>query len=165
MGFHSDLKFGKIYEEKALELFYYDTVEKPKGRFKPYDFKLTRNGIVTNIEIKADRLAYRTGNLAIEYMCSGKQSGITSTEADIWVIFLVDKKGDDRVFIFPIDELRLMAKKCRSVNGGDNWKSSMYLLPVSECSKYELIKNEDEEDEEDEEVIGLEGLVSKCSID
>jgi hypothetical protein len=136
MGFNNDLKFGQKYEKLSLEYFEYKKVDFPKGKFKPYDFILDDN---IKVEVKSDRLGYKTGNIAIEYYCGDKESGITSTEANYWMYFIIYPDKVD-CYKFPISDLRELIKDCRKVRGGDGWRSHMRLLPISKCSDYLTVK-------------------------
>jgi len=59
------------------------------------------------VEVKTDRLAHSTGNLAIEYKCRGKWSGISTTQADWWA-FKIKRGGDDGLSEFvlvPLEDI------------------------------------------------------------
>lgn len=126
--FYQDLEFGKKFELECLKFFKYEKVEIKKGNFKGYDILLDDK---LKVEVKAEKLAYITGNLAIEYECSGVGSGINSTECDFWVHFVVNPKNyaDYKVYQFKIDDLKKLVLQCRSVSGGDGNRAKMYLLP------------------------------------
>jgi len=136
MCFIEDLKFGNSYEKKALEYLKYSNVEFSKGCFKPYDFIIDGK---TKYEVKSDRLGYKTGNLAIEYSCNDKPSGISTTEADYWMYFIISNNKID-CYKIPVTDLYNLIKDCRKVKGGDGYKSKMVLLPISKCQKYLLSK-------------------------
>ena len=135
MGFDEDLKFGHKYEKKSLKYLDFDDYEFKKGYFKEYDLLIKKNNKITKIEIKCDRLSYKTGNLAIEYRCNDKDSGLSSTKADYWMYFII-KPNDETCYKIPVDDLRKLVKNCRSVRGGDGYNSELYLLKVKECEKY-----------------------------
>ena len=60
--FDIDLSYGQIREDKVKEMFENKT-----------------------IEVKSERSWWRkTGNIAIEYECYGKPSGINATNSDYW---------------------------------------------------------------------------------
>jgi hypothetical protein len=127
---------GNAFERKAAELFDYDTVEFMKGRFKEYDFVLTKNEQRVHVEVKSDNLTQRTGNLCIEFECNKKPSGITATTADYWVYYVVNKNAEDDAYLFPIADLREMAPKYRAISGGDGYRARMYLMPRTKAIKY-----------------------------
>lgn len=54
-----------------------------------------------NYELKTDRLSHKTGNVFVEFMSRGKESGIKTSKADIWIFRIVDKK-DKHLFSIEI---------------------------------------------------------------
>ena len=132
--FITDLKLGQEYELKALQLFDYKSYEQSKGNFKKYDLKLiTKDDTIILVEVKCDRLAERTGNIAIEYMCNNKYSGIKTTDADYYVYFII---GTDTVYKIPTLELLDICMDCKIVSGGDRMRSKMYLVPMNQLDRY-----------------------------
>ena len=148
MPFTEDLKLGNKYEKKALDYIKYDEYEIKKGCFKEYDLITTYRDKQTYYEVKCDRLAHRTGNIAIEYECNKKPSGITSSTADFWIYFIINKKNHtyntrlskDEVYIIPKSYIKEIMTKFRSVSGGDGWRSKMYLIPKKEFKRYLYLK-------------------------
>lgn len=141
MGFKQDLAFGKKYEILSTCFTDYDRVVlAPEKKFKAFDYYTVKNNKRVAFEVKADKLAYRTGNLPIEFQCNNKPSGLTATKADYWIIFAVDANGKYEVYKFPVNELKelVLKENCRKVNGGDGWRARMYLLKKSKCSKYKI---------------------------
>jgi hypothetical protein len=132
-SFREDLKFGEKYQKRLLEIIEWEESEMSKGKFKPYDCWIVNSDKEkVYFEVKADRKTQSTGNIAIEFECSGEPSGITTTQADYWAYFI---HGTKDYFLIPTDELRarIAAKKyTKEVNGGDGWRSRMYLFPGSE---------------------------------
>ena len=113
-NFDIDLDFGKVGEKKIEQLFEGD------GR----------------IEVKTERDIWkRTDNIAVEIRCRGKLSGISTTDAKMWIHMLKDGGGG---FIFPVDELRKKIKKrqengtLKLVMGGDDNAAQLALLPIKE---------------------------------
>ena len=119
--FDLDLSYGKVREQRVADML--------------QDAK---------IEVKSERgMWMRTGNIAIEYQCYGKPSGIAATEADYWFhnLCVVDKTFATLVFDVPslkkiIDNL----DDKRSVPGGDNNASRMYLLNLQKLFSTDVIK-------------------------
>lgn len=109
-------------------------------------------GKTVKFECKFDKMAARTGNMAIEHWNSKKDkpSGITATEADIWAVVL---DPDMQVFATSVESLRRYCKENtphKSVHGGDN-NSHMWLYktdrilediftPLSEVSPEKLVE-------------------------
>jgi len=114
--------------------------------------KLSENkwaGILETVEIKKDYRAWETGNIAVEYASYGHPSGIAKTEAKFVAYILVDQNQDDRIVFFIKTEILLaMCKKYKDVNGrdvsgGDNYGSSLILLPIEELvNKQFLFSNQ-----------------------
>ena len=113
--FDLDLKDGMIAEKQMLRLL---------GTCK--------------IEVKNDYFLDKTGNIAIEYRCWGKPSGISVTEADWYAIFLGNAKAEICVLI-KVEALKALARtffKNGSVKkGGDQDQSEFILVPWSEIIK------------------------------
>lgn len=136
--FKMNLNQGKKYEKIALEYLEYDTVEHIEGNFKEYDFIISKDNIKYKYEVKSDRQASITGNLAIEYEYNKKPSGISSSLADFWIYFIVYEDKEE-CYKIPSDELKEIIKNCRQVSGGDYNLSKMYLINKSKLKNY-LIK-------------------------
>jgi hypothetical protein len=94
------------------------------------------NGCLS-VEVKSDYLVDNSGNIAIEYSCNGKPSGIAATKAEYWWIFLSGKYYYDEVsIVIKTDRLKTIARYWYNmgsvVNGGDNNKAKMVLIPKQE---------------------------------
>lgn len=146
--FNRDKIQGDYYEKEALKYLKYDSYKITEGYFKEYDIITYRKeGIVEKIEVKSDRLSSRTGNLCIEYQYKGCNSGILSTEADYYFYFVLYCKDNNiyrnvikyDLYKIPVNELKELVKDCKSVYGGDNGYSKMYLLPKYKCKDYLFI--------------------------
>lgn len=136
MTFQSCLQRGLKYETEALKYFDVAEFNQSIGCVKEYDLEITHSdGKVTLVEVKADFLCQKTGNVALEWQCNGQPSGLTATFADVWVIFVVRGTQHD-CYIVPIHELTPIANRCRSVYGGDGGRAQMHLVPVDMLAKY-----------------------------
>lgn len=86
-----------------------------------------------SFEIKSDFMAHKTGNLAIEFQCRGKDSGIRKTGADYWVYKITEP---DLIIIFHTEKLRKFVEdnmdKYKVIMGGDDKSSKMMLIPIRE---------------------------------
>lgn len=134
--FSTDLKKGKIYENKALNYFKYDAVEEPSKEDRAYyDWKLTNKDEITYIEVKADFLGSKTGNFACEIEYNNEPSGISHTKANYYVIFVIGQMTEC-VYIVPTNQLREISKDCRLIKGGDGWKSKMHLVPLTKLREF-----------------------------
>ena len=107
--FDIDLQYGKVREKDVADML--------------QDKK---------IEVKSERDVWqKTGNIAIEYKSYGKPSGIDATTADYWFHNLCIGEETFATLVFNTDNLRRIIKnldKKKSVSGGDNNASRMYLL-------------------------------------
>lgn len=127
MGFDEDLPIGELAEElarKALEDYLGYPVRHDSK--KTHDLMTDRG---ERIEVKYDRKWQDTGNVAVEYKCRDKLSGLAVTKADWWVQVL----GAD-VYICRTEELKqhLKTHKYPQVTGGDDKKSDLILLPLQQ---------------------------------
>ncbi len=88
------------------------------------------------IEVKTDRIAHVTGNIAVEYRFRGRPSGISTTEADYWAFLLYDMTT---IIMVPTEKLKAIArdryKKDEITLGGDDNASEMILIPIEELIK------------------------------
>jgi hypothetical protein len=110
--FDVDLEFGQQWEKHIDEMF--------SGAKK--------------CEVKTERDTWsRTGNICIEIESYGKPSGLTSTEAEIWVHNLVKDNELCCSLMFNTDKLRKIMEdmKPRTVMGGDNNASKLYLVNIN----------------------------------
>jgi len=136
--FLNDLSFGKKYESilaSYLQPFYIN-INKIEGKFKDYDI-ICDNKI--KYEVKSDRLSIKTGNLAIEFMCNNKESGITSTQSDYYAYFIIKSPDDYDLYIIPTNDIKDKIKEKqykKIVKGGDAWRSQMYLFDLSIFKDY-----------------------------
>ena len=96
------------------------------------------------IEVKSERgMWQKTGNIAIEYQSYGKPSGIEATESDYWFHNLC--VGDETfcTLVFDTNSLKKIIKNLdskKSVSGGDNNASRMYLLNLQKLFSSDVIK-------------------------
>ena len=85
----------------------------------------------STLEVKRDFAVSKTGNLAIEFMCRDKPSGIITTVANWWALALSgDKFNDEVIVLIKTSRLKRLLEGIRTVFGGDGNKSEMFLLPV-----------------------------------
>jgi len=114
--FDVDLEFGQQWEKHIDELF---------------------SGAKT-AEIKTERDKWaETGNICIEIESYGKPSGLTSTEAEVWVHNLVKDNELCCSLMFKTDKLRKVMKEMEpfTVMGGDNNASKLYLVNIEKLLK------------------------------
>lgn len=106
-NFRYDLAVGKVAEEALGEIFENATVE-----------------------VKTDFKAKTTGNLFIEFKSRGKDSGISTSEADYWCF-----KIANLFLLIATDDLRVLIEPLKGTTaertGGDNNTSIGVLLPLN----------------------------------
>ena len=119
--FDIDLEYGKIRESQVLDMF-----ENAK------------------IEVKSERdIWQKSGNIAIEYECYGKPSGIKATESDYWFHNLCIGDETFATIVFDTKSLKRIISNLdskRSVSGGDHNAARMYLLNLQKLFSSDVIK-------------------------
>ena len=119
--FDIDLEYGTIREEKVAEM-------------------LTNK----KVEVKSERgMWMKTGNIAIEYESWSKPSGIRATESDYWFHNLCVGDNEFCTLVFKTDVLRTIVDKLdyfKTVSGGDNKASKMYLVNLQKLFSSDVIK-------------------------
>ena len=119
--FDIDLKYGTIREEKIAEM-------------------LTNK----KIEVKSERDMWRkSGNICIEYESWNKPSGIKATESDYWFHNLCIGDNEYCTLVFKTDVLRTIVNNLdyfKTVSGGDNKASKMYLVNLQKLFSKDVIK-------------------------
>ena len=96
------------------------------------------------IEVKSERgMWMKTGNIAIEYECYGKPSGINATESDYWFHNLCVEDEVFATLVFKTENLKKIISQLdyvKTVKGGDNWASKMYLLNLQKLFSSDVFK-------------------------
>ena len=119
--FDIDLEYGKVREKMVADML--------------QDKK---------IEVKSERDVWqKTGNIAIEYECYGKPSGINATESDYWFHNLCIGDETFATIVFDTESLKRIITNLdskRSVSGGDNNAARMYLLNLQKLFSSDVIK-------------------------
>ena len=119
--FDIDLAYGKVREDLVKEML--------------QDKK---------IEVNSERDVWkRTGNIAIEYQCYGKPSGINATEADYWFHNLCVGEDVYATLVFKTENLKKIIDSLErkvSVSGGDHNASRMYLVSLQKLFDVKTIK-------------------------
>ena len=119
--FDIDLEYGKVREKMVADML--------------QDKK---------IEVKSERDVWqKTGNIAIEYECYGKPSGINATESDYWFHNLCIGDETFATIVLDTESLKRIIANLdskRSVSGGDNTAARMYLLNLQKLFSSDVIK-------------------------
>lgn len=91
----------------------------------------TRRGDTITIEIKEDFLCKTTGNVAIEYECRGKPSGIHRTIADFIIYRIHEPDGKitlNSIMTYKLKEMIANNLYFTKVVGGDEGSNTMNFL-------------------------------------
>jgi hypothetical protein len=127
--FDLDLEYGTVREDKVAEML--------------QDKK---------IEVKSERSMWmKTGNIAIEYESWGKPSGIRATESDYWFHNLCVGDNEYCTLVFKTEVLRTIVDKLdkfKTVSGGDNNASKMFLINLQKLFSSDVIKAFKESEDE-----------------
>lgn len=105
-----------------------------------YDIKATNTeGKRVTFEIKEDFSCKKTGNVAVEFGCRGKPSGIETTQANYYVYKLHEPDGNINFYGTIVKELKKAIeeeKYFRTVSGGDKGSNSKnYLFDINDFKK------------------------------
>lgn len=106
-----------------------------EGKFSFFDYLVVskKTGAIIPVELKTDRLAFNTGNLAIEFKRDSVQgevieTGLSITKAKYWVYNVI---GGSQYWI-EVEKLKeyIAENNFRVVKGGDGFRTSMHLIPI-----------------------------------
>ena len=93
----------------------------------------------SKVEVKTDSIWKGSKNLAVEFRCRGKPSGISVSEAEYYAFILDANTYTEGILIIPIEKLLYLARKFYRMgkvkNGGDDNASEMVLIPITEFVK------------------------------
>jgi hypothetical protein len=136
-SFAKDLIIGQEIEKELAELL---SKRNPKSKIefntsstndikelRKYDFTLSNNSSIHKIEVKYDKKASQTNNVAIEVKC------VNHSEADLFAY----KIKNDFYFI-KTEKLKTLieSKQYRFVNACENGKNYIMLMSISEFEKH-----------------------------
>lgn len=132
--FKEDLEIGLKKEKEVCEMLetLFD-IKRSVGSDKDKDLEISGK-----VEIKYDRQAVKTGNIALEVRCRNQLSGLSTTKSKAWIICT-----DEGCWICPLKSLRHWAKEYATkindwdslTKGGDDGLSEFSLID------YRLIKS------------------------
>ena len=109
--FDIDLKYGQLREKQVHDIF-----------------------SNKKIEVKTERdWWHKTGNIALEYECNGRPSGIDATESDYWIQILAKGNKNHCMLVFEVSELKKIVKKYKDQYTkmvGDGNRSKCVILPI-----------------------------------
>tara|TARA_R100000656_G_scaffold64103_1_gene49185 strand:- start:117 stop:515 length:399 start_codon:yes stop_codon:yes gene_type:complete len=108
-SFLTDLPFGEKYERESKSIL---------------------EGKDVKVEVKADRLCQKTGNIYVETESRGKDSGIITTDADVWAFCLWKENRELQTYVYiPVKILKKLMTKYPKKVGGDNHTSKGHIIP------------------------------------
>jgi predicted AAA+ superfamily ATPase len=141
-NFFKDLKLGNSYENVLASYLmpFYKNINVIKEKCKYYDIICyTEDDKEESYEVKSDRLSIKTGNIAIEYKSRKKDSGILITKANFYAYYIIKNETEYDLYIIPTEEIKnkINSKEYkRTIKGGDNWSSEMYLFDLTVFKDY-----------------------------
>ena len=104
------------------------------------------------IEVKSERDIWAgTNNICIEYESWGKPSGIRATESDYWFHNLCVGDNEFCTLVFKTEVLKTIVNKLdyfKTVSGGDNNASKMFLINLQKLFSSDVIKAFEETEHE-----------------
>lgn len=107
----ADIKTGERLEQAVkdkLEKNGWHCVHVP-GKFKYWDFAISKGSMVSKVEVKYDRRSDETGNYAIE------KKWLDETIASLLIIGTLDE-----AYMIPVDDVRELVKGCYFRQMGDS---------------------------------------------
>lgn len=118
--FDIDLKYGQVREEQVKNIF--------AGK---------------KIEVKTERDWWaKTGNIALEYECNGKPSGITATKSNYLIHILATGNKNHCMLVFEVAKLKKIVKKYKkdfTRMVGDRNASKCVILPIKKLFEKDTI--------------------------
>jgi len=118
--FDIDLKYGQVREKQVLNIF-----------------------ANKKIEVKTERDWWeKTGNIALEYECNGKPSGISATQSDYWIHILAKGNKNHCMLVFEVPRLKKIINKYKDTHTrmvGDGGRSKCVILPIKKLFDKEII--------------------------
>ena len=138
--FFDDLKFGKRYEYKLLDIMKdWDQAEIMEELSHDYDVKIVKDDKEILYEVKTDRYGLRTRNFCIEYQHRNKDSGILKSKADFYAIFLINNSIEE-LYLIPLSVLKnaLYTNSFETRQLGYQKQSSCLMIPTDVFREYRV---------------------------
>lgn len=119
MSFAEDLSFGREGEVIVRNLLessgnFDNVIDCSNDKYfqeKDIDLlALAMDGHIAKYEVKTDRMAHETGNIAFETKTSGNIGCLAKTEADFVMYYI---EGDGRLYCFNAEQMRQYLKRNR----------------------------------------------------
>lgn len=137
-NFVADLRKAKESEKEISKLLvekFSATIVDDENNTNTHDIHAIINNKSYLFEVKEDFMVGDTGNVAVEFSCRGKPSGIETSKADFYIYILHLKECIKHVII-PLSRLKKSIDRehyIKIVNGGDYGSNTMmylYKLPM-----------------------------------
>ena len=126
-----------MYEEKAIDrlIKYFDDSYYLTERCEDYkyDFKLS-NGL--SYEVKSDLLSIKTGNIYLENVSRGKESGIDKTKSNFYIIITSTDDETLEYHMIDVKTLKLLIKKNLYLYYKSDMLKSGYIFNKTKLFKY-----------------------------
>jgi hypothetical protein len=94
------------------------------------------NARLARVELKSESYQWeQTGNICVEYRCDGRPSGISTTEADIWVHELRREDQTLMWMMFPIERIKDVTRQAIQQGrvrkrAGDGGRFTVAIVPL-----------------------------------
>lgn len=137
-NFNHDLELSQSSVNKVIEyLQSIGATDVAENNDSKFDVSFTLNEKTLTVEIKEDFMYHLTGNVAIEYSSRDKDSGVTTSKANLWCYVLDRGVGYDGIYFVQLSKLKrcLSHGKYPEKDGGDNLTSKLYLVPITSFIK------------------------------
>ena len=125
--FDIDLQYGKVREKRVADMLQDKKIEVKSERG---NFNNHKSWVLS-------------GNIAIEYECYGKPSGINATKSDYCFHNLCIGDETFATLVFDVPSLKRIIDNLdekRTVPGGDNGAARMYLLSLQKLFSTDVFK-------------------------
>lgn len=134
-NFEKDLNRSKLVEMEVIKLlenkFGWERIKENNDIRYDVRFNMPNVGVI-DVEIKEDLECYSTGNVALEFECNGKPSGINATIANLYVYVIHCSDNVKRYILLSSNRLKEAVKNQKYISiayAGVNWnKSRVYLF-------------------------------------
>jgi len=142
-NFHIDLKRGIEIEKIALNRFLtwceennkHCEILKMHNDDNKYDSIIILDDKILLVDVKADFMFTKTNNVAIEFHSRGKPSGISTTHANLYMIFLEKNINNSKInylLVIPVEKIKTSIERKEYFkihkNSGDSGSSTQIYL-------------------------------------
>jgi hypothetical protein len=134
-SFKSDLEQSRIYELELLKHLEYSSYSQSPDNvaFSNYDIKIIKkDNTIETYEVKCDRIAQRSGNIAIEFQQfrnnEMKKTGIQSSKANFYAIFCIGEFNSYDLYIISRKKLIKMINNQEYFDTKKTFDNSYFVL-------------------------------------